>query len=72
VKLPRDLSGADAVKALERLGFARVRQTGSHIRLSRGSLHVTVPGHSALAPGTLRSILRQSGVGLEEFVRALE
>ena len=72
MKLPRDLSGADAVRALERLGFTRVRQTGSHIRLSRGSLHLTVPAHDALSPGTLRSILRQAGLGLEEFGKALK
>jgi predicted RNA binding protein YcfA (HicA-like mRNA interferase family) len=53
VKLPRDLSGQRVVHALKRLGFIEERQEGSHIRLVRGSLRVTVPAHRALAPKTL-------------------
>ena len=71
MKLPRDLSGPEVVKALERFGFKRVRQTGSHIRLVRENVHVTVPAHYSMAPGTLRSILRQARVGLEEFIKKL-
>jgi predicted RNA binding protein YcfA (HicA-like mRNA interferase family) len=71
VKLPRDVSGRDVVKALERLGFQQVRQTGSHIQLVRGNLHVTVPAHSSFSPGTLRSVLRQAQVDLGEFVGEL-
>ena len=43
MKLPRDVSGAEAVKALRRLGFVVRRQDGSHIRLSKGSIKLTVP-----------------------------
>lgn len=71
MKLPRDVSGAQAVRALQRLGFVVVRQRGSHVRLAKGALHVTVPMHSSIAPGTLQSILRQAGVSVEEFVGAL-
>ena len=71
MKLPRDVSGADAVKALRRLGFEKTRQTGSHIRLSKGGCHATVPQHPSLAPKTLLSILRQAGVSLEDFLSAL-
>jgi predicted RNA binding protein YcfA (HicA-like mRNA interferase family) len=71
VKLPRDVSGADAVRALQRLGFVVVRQRGSHIRLGKGPLGVTVPAHGSIAPGTLQSILRQAGVSVEVFVEAL-
>jgi len=71
VKLPRDISGAEAVRALQRFGFARSRQVGSHARLSRGERHVTVPMHPALAPGTLQSIRKQAGISLEEFLAAL-
>ena len=46
MKLPRDVSGPQAVKALRRLGFLREHQEGSHIRLSRGRLRVTVPESS--------------------------
>jgi predicted RNA binding protein YcfA (HicA-like mRNA interferase family) len=71
VKLPRGVSGRGAVKALERLGFERVRQAGSHIRLQKGNLKVTVPVHAALSVGTLASILRQAQVAPEEFIREL-
>lgn len=71
MKLPRDVSGAQAVRALQRLGFIGVRHCGSHIRLARGILAVTVPAHSNIAPGTLQSILRQASVTVEEFVEAL-
>ncbi|MBI4625546.1 MAG: type II toxin-antitoxin system HicA family toxin [Verrucomicrobia bacterium] len=71
MKLPRDLSGGEVVRGLKRLGFVVVRQVGSHIRLVRGEARVTVPAHGAIAPGTLKSILRQAGVSLEELLAAL-
>lgn len=71
MRLPRDLSGADVVSALERLGFAKLRQTGSHIQMAKGSLRVTIPNHVAIAPGTLKSILRQAGVDLPELMTKL-
>jgi predicted RNA binding protein YcfA (HicA-like mRNA interferase family) len=71
VKLPRDVSGADALSALQRLGFSIRRQTGSHVRLVRGNRHVTVPMHRSLVTGTLSSILRQAGISLDDFVNAL-
>jgi predicted RNA binding protein YcfA (HicA-like mRNA interferase family) len=73
-KLPR-LSGADAIRALEKLGFLQVRQRGSHVVLKRvGASAVTgcvVPLHAELAIGTLRGILRQAGVTREEFLAQL-
>lgn len=71
MKLPRDISGPEAVKALRRLGFEVVRQEGSHIRLVRQSVRLTVPNHNPIAPKTLQSILRQAGVSLEQFMDAL-
>ena len=71
MKLPRDVSGRDAVKALRRLGFTVTRQQGSHIRLSRDGVHVTVPDHRTILPKTLQTLLRQAGVSLEEFRDAL-
>jgi len=56
---------------LERHGFVRVRQRGSHIVMQRligtGTVTVPVPDHKELRAGTLRSIIRQSGVPREEF-----
>jgi predicted RNA binding protein YcfA (HicA-like mRNA interferase family) len=70
-KLPR-VSGAEAVKALERLGFAQSRQKGSHVVLRRGSVGCVVPLHSELKVGTLASVLRQAQVTPEEFLGLCE
>lgn len=70
MKLPRDVSGHEAVRAFKRLGFVFVDQRGSHIRLSRGSVRITIPNHSPILPKTPQSMLRQAGVSLEEFLDA--
>lgn len=73
-RLPR-VSGAEAIRALERLGFIQIRQRGSHVVLKRDALDrvvgCVVPLHSELAIGTLRGILKQAGVRAEEFVAQL-
>ncbi len=66
-KLPRGVSGAEAVKALERLGFVAVRQRGSHIVMRRGASGCLVPNHREIKTGTLAGVLRQAGVSVEEF-----
>ena len=71
MKLPRDLSGREVVKGLKRLGFAVENQAGSHIRLSRGGLRVTVPNHPALLPKTLKSILKQANLTIDELLEAI-
>jgi predicted RNA binding protein YcfA (HicA-like mRNA interferase family) len=71
VKLPRDLSGADVVKALRRLGFEGGKQEGSHIRMSRGACRVTIPNHKSIAPKTLQSLLRQARLSVEALLDAL-
>jgi predicted RNA binding protein YcfA (HicA-like mRNA interferase family) len=67
----RVLSGQDVCAILERHGFARVRQRGSHIVMQRvtadGTTTVPVPNHNELRTGTLRSIIRQSGLPRSEF-----
>jgi predicted RNA binding protein YcfA (HicA-like mRNA interferase family) len=68
--LPR-VSGAEAVRALERLGFAVVRQRGSHIVMRRGSIGCVVPNHRELKLGTLTGVLKQAGVPPDEFLAAL-
>jgi predicted RNA binding protein YcfA (HicA-like mRNA interferase family) len=60
MRLPRDLSGNDLIKALAVLGYQLTRQTGSHVRLTTqqgGEHHITVPRHSPLKIGTLAGIL---------------
>lgn len=69
-KLPR-VSGAEAVRALERLGFVVARQRGSHIVLRRGSEGCVVPNHRELKMGTLAGVLKQAGVSAADFMNAL-
>lgn len=69
-KLPR-LSGAEVIAALARLGFEQVRQRGSHVVLRRAEKGCVVPLHKELATGTLRGVLRQAGISIEEFMAQL-
>jgi len=69
-KLPR-VSGAEVVRALERLGFAVARQRGGHIVLRRGSTACVVPNHRELKTGTLAGVLKQAGVSAEDFMKVL-
>ena len=79
MKLPRDLSGADLVKALRRLGYEVTRQRGSHVRLTATvegrTHHITVPDHDALKTGTLNAILKdvaaQAGLSREDVIETL-
>ncbi len=74
LKLPV-VSGEETVKALYRAGFRVVRQKGSHVRMERktdeGVVKVTVPMHPTLKKGTLRIILKQAGLTVEEFLKLL-
>jgi predicted RNA binding protein YcfA (HicA-like mRNA interferase family) len=72
-RLPR-ISGREGVKALERVGFRFKRQEGSHIILRRDEpfAQVVVPEHQELDRGTLRAIIRQAGLSVEEFVSLLD
>ena len=65
------LSGADLVAALEKLGFEKVRQSGSHIVMRRDSAGCVVPNHKELKVGTVNGVLRQAGVSAEELKSVL-
>jgi predicted RNA binding protein YcfA (HicA-like mRNA interferase family) len=64
------VSGAEVVKALLRKGFTVRRQHGSHIILRRNDpfSQTVVPNHKQIDRGTLRAILRQAGVDVDEFI----
>lgn len=64
----------ECIRAFERLGFMSQRQSGSHLTMQRGSTHIQIPVHKGhdLDVGTLRSIIRQSGVGVAAFLKALD
>jgi predicted RNA binding protein YcfA (HicA-like mRNA interferase family) len=62
------VSGAEAIRALQRAGFQRVSQRGSHVKLREpGGRTAIVPLHRELAPGTLQSVLKQAGLTVDEF-----
>ena len=67
------ISGRECVKALEKAGFHVKRQRGSHISLVREDpfAQVVVPDHKELDRGTLRAIIRQSGLSVDDFVSLL-
>ncbi len=71
----RQVSGMEAIRPLERLGFAQVRQRGSHVVLKKrtpeGEIGCVVPLGRTLAIGTLRGILRQAHVKPDEFMANL-
>ncbi len=67
VKLPRDVDGRQAARALQRIGFVQQRQTGSYLILRREGRTVVVPQHKPLKPGTLKGIIDQAGLTIEEF-----
>jgi predicted RNA binding protein YcfA (HicA-like mRNA interferase family) len=59
------------IRALERVGFRRVRQKGSHVSLEKGTFRTVVPMHHELAKGTLLGILKQAGLSKDELVGLL-
>ena len=71
----RRMSGQEAIRALERLGFVQIRQRGSHVVLKKqtpeGEVGCVVPLHRELAIGTLRSVLKQAKVTPVEFMENL-
>ena len=69
-KLPH-LSGLSIIKVLERLGFERLRQSGSHVVMGRDGRGCVVPLHKEVKVGTLAGLLRQAGVSPDEFIRTL-
>lgn len=68
------VSGRQCARALEQAGFFIARDKGSHIIMKRADppARLTVPDHKAVAPGTLRAIIRQAGLSVAEFVEMLK
>ena len=71
-KLP-SISGMDTVKTISKIGFVLKRQVGSHMVMKRESdgRRVTIPNHDELPKGTLRAIIRQCDLTVEEFIKLL-
>jgi len=67
------VSGERAVKAYQRAGWVKDRQHGSHVILIKPGhpASLSVPLHRELAPGTLRALIRASGMSVDQFVALL-
>lgn len=67
------ISGRTCAAALVKAGFGLIRQRGSHLILRRDDpfAQVVVPDHRELDRGTLRAIIRQAGLSVDEFVALL-
>jgi len=74
-KLPI-LSGKELIKILSKIGYVHIRTSGSHAILNKqdsvkGKITIPVPLHPELAKGTLKSIMRQAGLELEDLLRLM-
>ena len=68
-----NISGREAAKAFEKAGWQRVGQVGSHLMLVKSGVraNLAVPQHKELSVGTLRALIRHSGLTVEEFLDLL-
>lgn len=65
-----NISGREAVKIFEKFGYLLDHQTGSHMILyHENKPTLSIPNHRELAPGLLRSLIRKSGLKVEDFLR---
>ncbi|MGQ9554436.1 MAG: type II toxin-antitoxin system HicA family toxin [Anaerolineae bacterium] len=71
-RLPK-VSGRECIRVLEKAGFYTVRQRGSHIILRRDNpfAETVVPLHKELDRGTLRAVIRQAGLSVDDFISLL-
>lgn len=68
------VSGQEVVTALKKVGYEKDRQRGSHIivrQLKAPHRRITIPDHKEIAKGTLRAIIREAGLSVEEFTKLL-
>ena len=67
----RSISGKEMVKILEKVGFLKVSQKGSHLKLKRitktETTIIIVPNHKELTSGTFKNIIRTANLSLEDF-----
>jgi predicted RNA binding protein YcfA (HicA-like mRNA interferase family) len=71
---PPVLSGKKIVKAFEKAAFYRVRQKGSHIKIRNDARQITliIPDHKEVDRWTLKGIIRDADLTVEEFIRLLK
>jgi predicted RNA binding protein YcfA (HicA-like mRNA interferase family) len=68
-----NISGKEAVKAFEKLGWKKRGQVGSHVVMTKEGekANLSVPQHKELAPGTLRKLIGYTGISIDDFLKLL-
>jgi len=68
-----NISGKQAAKAFEKAGWYKVGQVGSHLVMSKPGIRInlSIPQHKELAQGTLRALIRNAGMSVDEFLDLL-
>ncbi len=68
-----NISGKEAVKVFKKFGWNFVGQVGSHVVMSKEGerANLSIPQHKELSIGTLRSLIRVSGLTIEDFISKL-
>lgn len=68
-----NISGKEAVKAFQKAGWQQIGQVGSHLVMVRpGSrVNLSIPQHKELSVGTLRALIRNAGLTVEQFLELL-
>ena len=68
-----DISGKEAVKAFRKAGWEQIGQVGSHVVMRKANVRVnlSIPQHKELSVGTLRALIRNAGLTVDEFLSLL-
>ncbi|MFI5115377.1 MAG: type II toxin-antitoxin system HicA family toxin [Terriglobales bacterium] len=68
-----NISGKDALKAFSKVGWQSVSQVGSHLMMTKPGqrANLSIPQHKELSVGTLRALIRASGMTVDEFLELL-
>ena len=68
-----NISGKDAAKVFEKFGWIIIGQVGSHLVMVKPGVraNLSIPQHKELSVGTLRSLIRNAGMTVDEFINAL-
>ena len=69
-----NISGKEAVKAFQKAGWQKVGQVGSHLVMTKSGLRVnlSIPQHKELASGTLRALIRNAELSIDDFIELLK
>jgi len=68
------VSAQEVINVLRKLGYEKDRQRGSHIimrQVENPYRRITIPNHKEIAKGTLRAIIREAGLSVDDFIKLL-